>query len=422
MCRRCRPALYRPRRRARRSGRRARNRIDESSRGHFIYRRQAPDLYLWEHAPPNRISCAALAALFLRASRRSSLRASEARRPQRVLLDVARDRAAIHQRRHSPHRTCRRLHRRLVARGGNPTSHTDPTFEKQWRALNTTGASVPRPDRLPPPWFGHRARLLGARRDARLAREPLPSTSNRASAASMPSSFRRRPSNPSGRSSSSLASKTFPAPSTTPAHNLTDMRGPYMRIALAVLKDIEPRLQSFQSAITPSFTPGNRTRFQQASAAAQAALISYRTGSRPKAPRTLREDSSGPRGLPLLPPQRSPHVLDPGADAHRRPPGVGALRSLRKPRPGRQHRQALPTHLPQPSGPDRKRRQSRTGNPRLPHQPRHPLRSTLHPALLRPPHPPLLEALSFLGVTDDLTGPTRLTENSVSYKRPPSTG
>src|SRR5216683_2923483 len=99
--------------------------------------------------------------------------------------------------------------------------------------------------------------------------------------------------------------------------NLTDMRGPYMRITLASLTNIEARRQ------------------------------------------TAREDRRRPRGLPLLPAQRRAHVLDARADAHRRPSGVGALRCLREPRPGRQHRQTLPSHLPQHPGAGRQRRQGR---------------------------------------------------------------
>src|SRR5579871_72744 len=66
--------------------------------------------------------------------------------------------------------------------------------------------------------------------------------------------------------------------------NLNDMRGPYVRVTLDSLKNIEVALQTFRAALLPELAINNRQRFEKATTTAQAALVEYRDWLKSKAP------------------------------------------------------------------------------------------------------------------------------------------
>jgi len=149
-------------------------------------------------------------------------------------------------------------------------------FEKQWRALDMTGASAS--DQID-------YRLVGsaiARVIWELDVVPM---------------WRENPDFYVQQSLGSVYAVILPPPPIQPARqkqilarleripetlndaraNLTDMRGPYVRVTLHTLEGIEGRIQRFKDAMQPQLAEENKTRFEKDIAAARDAFIAYRT-------------------------------------------------------------------------------------------------------------------------------------------------
>jgi hypothetical protein len=212
----------------------------------------------------------------------------------------------------------------------------------------------------------------------------------------------------------------IPATLAAARENLTDMRGPYMRITLDSLKNIETRLESAKVALLPELAPANRAGFEKATLAAEAALVSYRGWLESKAPGLPEKTAVGREGylyflrnvalLPYTPEQ----MLAMGRQEWERSVAFES------------YTLAANTGKPQTPLFPSLAAQIASGN-----EQEIAIREYMvsHGILSVPPFvqhyhdmeiPAYVAPLSFLGVTDDLTGPSRLDQNSVSYKRPPS--
>ncbi len=201
--------------------------------------------------------------------------------------------------------------------------------------------------------------------------------------------------------------------------NLTDIRAPYIATNAAALKNVETRLTTFEAAFLPQLDAANRPRFQKAIAAAKTALIDYRT-TYATDKNYSKQTAIGREGylyflrnvalLPYTPEQ----ILSMGQQEWQRSVAFESLQ------------QAANTGLPQlPIFPSLKAQEVESAKQERA------IRAYLvgHKILSVPATiqhynsiamPAYVAPLSFLGVTDDLTGPSRLTQDGVSYKQPPS--
>ena len=202
--------------------------------------------------------------------------------------------------------------------------------------------------------------------------------------------------------------------------NLTDMRGPYMRITLASLTNIEARLQTFKSALLPELAPNNRARFEKDTATAQVALVSYREWLQSKAAGLPEKTAVGREGYlyflrnVALMSWTPEQMLTAGRQEWERSVAFESLAQAAN--TGKPYPPIFPNTQAQVASGDREELAIRDylvshGILSVPAEVQH-YHDMAMPAYIAP--------LSFLGVTDDLTGPSRLTQNSVSYKQPPS--
>jgi hypothetical protein len=211
-----------------------------------------------------------------------------------------------------------------------------------------------------------------------------------------------------------------PATLAAARENLNDMRGPYVRTTLALLDGIEDHLQQFQTALLPQLAESNRARFQKDFATVQTAVVSYRDWLKSKQPGLPEQTAVGREGylyflrnVALLP--YSPEdMLRIGRQEWERSVAFESLQL------------AANTGLPPlPIFPSLKAQEADSAKQELA------IRAYLvgHNIMSVPPEiqhynsiaiPPYVAPLSFLGVTDDLTGPSRLNQDAVSYKDPPS--
>jgi hypothetical protein len=212
----------------------------------------------------------------------------------------------------------------------------------------------------------------------------------------------------------------IPATLTAARENLTDLRGPYMRIAFDSLKNIEARLESAKTALLPELAPSNRAGFEKATAAAEAALVSYRAWLESKAAGLPEKTAVGREGylyflrnvalLPYTPEQ----MLTMGRQEWER--SVAFESYTLAANTGKPQTPMFPSLAAQIASGDEQEIAIRV------YLVSHGILSV--PSFIQHYHdmeiPAYVAPLSFLGVTDDLTGPSRLDQNSVSYKRPPS--
>lgn len=203
--------------------------------------------------------------------------------------------------------------------------------------------------------------------------------------------------------------------------NLTDMRQPYAVIAMEHLTGIEARMQRFREGVhaKAGFAPAELAKFDTAEDAATKALIAYREWLRPQVSGLRKETAVGREGylyflrnvalLPYTPEQ----ILAIGEQEWQR---AVAFEALQK---------AANTGLPETPvyksievQIEEEEKQEKF------------IRAYMvsHGILSEPPSlkhyhyvetPPYIAALSFLGVSDDLTSPNRLDQESVSYKGKP---
>jgi len=202
--------------------------------------------------------------------------------------------------------------------------------------------------------------------------------------------------------------------------NLTDMRAPYVRVTLRTLDGIEGRMQRFNEAMHSQLAQENKSRFDKDIAAAQESLISYRIWLQSKAQGLPEKTAVGREGYlyflrnVALMSYTPEQMLAMGRQEWERSVAFES------------YAQAANTGLPKmPIYADVHAQEQSGDKAELA------IREYLvaHGILSVPPEikhyrdraiPPYVAALGFLGVTDDLTGPSRLNEDSVSYKGDPT--
>ena len=214
--------------------------------------------------------------------------------------------------------------------------------------------------------------------------------------------------------------KQIPATIDSARQNLTDIRQPFARLAIDSLDRISERLLQVQSALAPEFSEANRPQLAQAISAASSALTGYRAWVETKLSQARTDTAIGPRELYLVPPQRGPPAVFTGAAPRNVSPRVEPFRRLRG-LPGAAARRTSPAAIfPNADAQiaaeksDEAQVRAFLGSQKIltvPSWMKH-YRNLLLPAYLEP--------LEGLGVTDDLTGPSRLNEDGTSYIRRPS--
>src|SRR5947209_2086302 len=148
-------------------------------------------------------------------------------------------------------------------------------FESQWRALDLTGASVA--DQVDYRLLGSAIARVYWELDVMPMWRENPDFYVQQSLGSVyaiilpPGPFAE------GRQEQLLARlERIPATLDAARQNLTDMRGPYVRVALSELDRIESRLTQFATAMAPELSESKRARFQTEVERARTSLISYR--------------------------------------------------------------------------------------------------------------------------------------------------
>ncbi|HWW23353.1 MAG TPA: DUF885 family protein [Edaphobacter sp.] len=212
----------------------------------------------------------------------------------------------------------------------------------------------------------------------------------------------------------------IPATLSAARENLNDMRGPYVRVTLDSLKNIEAALQVFKTALAPELANSNRQRFEKATTNAQTALVDYREWLKSKAPGLPEKTAVGREGYlyflrnVALMSWTPEQMLTAGKQEWERSVAFESL--ARAANVGKAYPAIFANVETQVASGDKAERAIREylvdhGILSVPAEVGH-YHDMAIPAYIAP--------LSFLGVTDDLTGPSRLTENSVSYKETPS--
>jgi Bacterial protein of unknown function (DUF885) len=214
--------------------------------------------------------------------------------------------------------------------------------------------------------------------------------------------------------------KQIPATTVAARQNLTDIRQPFARLGIDALDHLSERLQQVQSALAPEFSEANRPQLAQAISAASGALTDYRAWLETKLTQARKNTAIGRdnyiwflRNVALLP--YSPEqLLEMARLEWSRSVAFEAYQEQRlaelPPAP------IFPSADAQVAAEKSDEAQVRAflGDQKIltvPAWMRH-YRNLLLPAYLEP--------LEDLGVTDDLTGPSRLSEDGTSYIRKPS--
>ncbi len=207
--------------------------------------------------------------------------------------------------------------------------------------------------------------------------------------------------------------------------NLTDMRQPYAVIAMGDLAKIEERMQKFREGVhaAAGFAPEELAKFDAAEDAAVKALVSYREWLRPQVDGLKKETAVGREGylyflrnvalLPYTPEQ----ILADGEIEFQRAVGFEALQQAAN--KGLPETPVYPTLEAQIADEVKQESSMRTY-------------LTSHGVLTGDPAgvqhykyvavPPYVAALGFLAVQDDLTSPARLNVDGSSYKGKPALG
>jgi hypothetical protein len=292
-------------------------------------------------------------------------------------------------------------------------------FETQWRSLDISGASVS--DQID-------YRLLGsaiARVTWELGVVPMwrenPDFYVQQSLGSVYAVILPPPPIKADRQKEVLARlERIPATLSAARENLTDMRGPYVRVSLRTLERIEGRLQRFKESMQPELADENKTRFDKDVTEAQVALVSYREWLKSKNNGLPEKTAVGREGYlyflrnVALMSYTPEQMLAMGRQEWQRSVAFES------------YAQAANINLPKmPVFPSVKAQEESADKAELS------IREYLvsHGILSVPAEvkhyrdrsiPPYVAALGFLGVTDDLTGPSRLNEDSSSYKGDPT--
>lgn len=214
--------------------------------------------------------------------------------------------------------------------------------------------------------------------------------------------------------------QSFPATLTSARENLTDMRRPFAQLAIDAIDDLPQRFNAMLTALTPQLDPATAKSLKDSSPAAINALESYREWLKQKLP-AMREDTAIGRESYIyflrnvaLMPYTPEELLTMSRQEWDRTVAFEAYEQARN--------TGLP---PMPIFPSQQaqieREQKDEAEIRTFLGARHILTV---PAWMRHyrnlPLPAYVAPFSELGVTDDLTGPTRLDQDGTSYIRVPS--
>jgi len=202
--------------------------------------------------------------------------------------------------------------------------------------------------------------------------------------------------------------------------NLTDMRQPFMQLAIDTLDRVQERTQTMESALNAQFSAGNYAQLQKAMPAAATALVHYREWVRAKLPTARTETAIGRANYLFflhnvaLVPYSPEEMLAISRQEWARSVAFEAYQQARlvSSRPAAIFPNA-DAQIAQETKDEEDVRRFMTGQKILtvPSWLKH-YRNKLLPDYLAP--------FEDLGVTDDLTGPSRLKEDGVSYIRKPS--
>ena len=203
--------------------------------------------------------------------------------------------------------------------------------------------------------------------------------------------------------------------------NLTQMRQPYAVVAMEEMDGIEAHMEAFKAGVHGSagFSVEELKRFDVAEVAATKALVAYREWLRPQVAGLAVTTAIGREAYMYflqnvaLVPYTPEQILAMGRAEWARAVTFEALAAAAN--TGLPETPMYPSREAQIAEADKQERAIRAYLP-------------AHGLLSNPPKvtqyhsrpmPPYVAALSFLGVTDDLTSEARLKEDSVSYKLPP---
>ena len=213
--------------------------------------------------------------------------------------------------------------------------------------------------------------------------------------------------------------QSFPVTLTSARENLTDMRKPFAQLAIDALDDLPQRFNTMLTALTPQLDPATAKALKNSAPAAISALESYRDWLKQKLPSMREETAIGRdnyifflRNVALMP-YTPEQLLTMSRQEWDRTVAFEAYEEARN--------TGLP---PMPIFPDQQaqieREQKNEAEIRAFLGTRHILTV---PAWMKHyrnlPLPAYVEPFE-LGVTDDLTGPTRLDQDGTSYIRVPS--
>ncbi len=292
-------------------------------------------------------------------------------------------------------------------------------FEKQWRALDMSGASVA--DQIDYRLLGSAIARITWELDVMPMWKENPFFYVDQSLGSVFAALLPKPPITSAREEIILSRlEHMPAVLEAGKANLTDVRAPYVRVTLSQMNMIEARMQRFHDGLLPVLSEANKPRFEKAEAAAVKALVDYRAwvGSLPvsKLPEKTAVGREGYiwflRNVALM--KYSPEdILRMGRQEWERSVAFETLAH------------AASTGVPEVPfyGTMEKQLTAEKENELA-------IRKYMvtHGVLSDPAEvkhyyylatPPYIGALGFLGVTDDLTGPSRLDEDGTSYKGVP---
>ena len=214
--------------------------------------------------------------------------------------------------------------------------------------------------------------------------------------------------------------KQIPATIETAKQNLTDMRQPFVQLAIDALDHVQERSQQMVSALGPELTEANRKALEQAMPAAASALMQYRAWLETKLPGARKDTAIGRenyiyflRNVALLP-YTPEQLLEMARLEWSRSVAFEAYQEARL--VGQPPATLFPdadAQIAAEKTDEEKVRAFLVDQKILsvPEWMKH-YRNLLLPAYLEP--------FEEMGVTDDLTGPSRLNEIGTSYIRKPS--
>jgi uncharacterized protein (DUF885 family) len=214
--------------------------------------------------------------------------------------------------------------------------------------------------------------------------------------------------------------KQIPATIETAEQNLTDMRQPFVQLAIDALDHVQERAQRMVSALRPELTEANRKALEKATPAAVNALTRYRAWLETKLPSARKDTAIGRenyiwflRNVALLP-YTPEQLLEMARLEWSRSVAFEAYQEARL--VGQPPSTIFPNADAQIAAEkvDEEKVRAFLVEQKIlsvPEWMKH-YRNLLLPAYLEP--------FEEMGVTDDLTGPSRLNENGTSYIRKPS--